>query len=145
MNLTLGAIGLGLLVGWWVCHFLGIFATLRACAAFVGTCLIAGAATGALGFDIVIKAVTWVEGWISDLTYALVHVRAGGLVLLIIFGAIFLYDLHPKHNAGKRTGFAGIALALVLIVGVAQIPALNGVPSDVRTGVSNAQTATQGG
>lgn len=139
MNATLAEIGAGLLGVFAVCYFLRIFATLRAAAAFVGICLVASAASGALGFDLVIRLITWTEGLVSDLTGWLLGVRIGPLILLVITGAIFIHDMHPKNNAGKRTGWAGIALGLVMIVGVAQIPAVNHIPGDVRTGVSHVQ------
>lgn len=141
MNATLAEVGAALLAVFAVCYFLNIFATIRAAAAFVGICLVASAATGSLGFDLIIRVLTWIEGLLSDLTGLLVGVRVGPLVLLVIFGAIFIHDLHPKNNAGKRTGWAGIALGLVMLIGVSQIPAVSHIPGDVRTGVQNAQQA----
>lgn len=140
MNLTIAGIGAALLVLFFVLHFLGIFATIRAACAFAGVCLIAGAAAGAAGFDFVTGIVAWVEGLLSDVTQWLVGVRIGALVLVIPLLAIFIHDMHPKNKAGKRTGWAGIALALVLIVGVAQIPALGKIPGDVRSGFQSVQT-----
>jgi hypothetical protein len=144
MNASLAEIGAGLLVVFGVLYFLGVFTTIRAACAFVGICLVAGAATGSLGFDLVIRCVAWVESLISDLTHDLIHVRIGALVLLLVCGLIFLHDMHPKQGARKRTGWAGIALGLVMIVGVAQIPAVNHVPADVRSGVTNVQHSAGG-
>ena len=145
MNLTIAGIGAALLVIFAVFHFLRIFPTIRAVCAFAGVCLVAAAAAGAVGFDFVIVVVTWVENLLSDLTQWLLGVRIGALVLVIPLIAIFLHDLHPKNKAGQRTGWAGVALALVLIAGVAQIPVLSRIPGDLRTGVTNARTSIQSG
>lgn len=145
MNLTIAAIGGGLIVLFVVFHLLGILPTTRAAFVFAGICLVAGAAAGAAGFDFVIVLVTWVESLLSDITQWLIGVRLGPLILLIGSGAFFIHDLHPKHGAGKRTGWAAITLALVLIVGVAQVPALSHIPGDIQQGVNNARTSVQTG
>jgi len=145
MNMTLAEIGAGLLAFDLLCHWLRIFATLRAIAGFVGVCLLAAAASGALGFDLLLKLVTFVESLISDLTGWLFHVRVGALVLVIVLGGFVLYNLHPKNTTHRHAGLAAIALALVLVAGVAQIPWLNNIPAGVRSGVGNAQSAVNGG
>lgn len=145
MNLSLAEWGVALLAVFGLCMWLKIFTAFRIFCGFVGTCLVAAAASGALGFDLVIKGVTLVESLLSDLTAWLFHVRAGALVLLIVLGGFTVYSIHPKNPTHRHAGLAAIGLALVLIVGVAQIPAVNGVPSDVRSGVGNAQTAVNGG
>jgi hypothetical protein len=145
MNLTIAGIGAALLVIFAVLHFLRIFPTIRAACAFAGVCLVAGAAAGAAGFDFVIVVVSWVESLLSDLTQWLIGVRIGALVLAIPLVIVFIHDMHPKNSASKRTGWAGIALALVMIAGVAQIPVLSRIPGDLRTGVTNARTSIQSG
>jgi hypothetical protein len=58
---------------------------------------------------------------------------------------VFIHDLHPRNQAGKRTGWAGVVLALLLLTGASGISALNHVPSAVQGGVTNAKTAVNGG
>ena len=141
---SLSATGLGvlMLVLFGVFYVLGIFATVRAILAFVGTCLI-----GTVGFlgGALHAIALWVSNLAASVTGWAFAAPVGGLVLVVIAGVIFIHDLHPKNSAGKRTGFAGIALALVLIAGVAQIPALNGIPASVRNGVGNAQSSINSG
>ncbi len=145
MNATLAEIGAGLLALFALLQWQHILPTVRTFAGFVGVCLIAAGATGALGFDLVINLVKWVESLLSDLTNWLFHVRVGALVLVIFLGGFVLINLHPKNKTHKHTGLAAIALALVLLVGVAQIPALSNIPPSVRSGVSNAQSTVNGG
>ena len=59
-------------------------------------------------------------------------------------GVIFVHDLWPKHSASKRTGWAGVALAL-LLAGVSGIPALNSIVPGIRSGVTSVRTIGHGG
>ena len=145
MTITLGGLGVAFLVLWFLLHKAGKAPTTAAVLAFTGICLIAGTAAGAVGFDLLIKGVQLLENLLSDLTYLLIHQRVGALALVLICGFTFVMGLHPKNKADKKTGLAGIALALLLIVGVAQFPALNNIPAAVRNGVGNAQSSIQSG
>ena len=145
MTITLGGLGVAFLVLWFLLHKAGRLPTTAAVLAFTGVCLIAGAAAGAVGFNLLIKGVQLLESLLSDLTNLLIGQRVGPLILVLICGFTFVVGLHPKNKADKRTGLAGAALALILIAGVAQFPVLNGIPASVRNGVGNAQTSIQGG
>jgi hypothetical protein len=127
------ALGVLCLVLFGVFYWLGIFATTRAVLAFVGTCLIGTA--GFLG-GVLHTLATWIVGLADSGTAWATGVAVGGTALVIVTGVIFVHDLMPKHTAGRRTGWAGIALAALLIAGVSAIPALNQVPSSVTTGVT---------
>lgn len=144
MDLTLAGIGLAALVLFAIFHWRDYFRGIRAVLAFGGIILVAGAASGALGFNLLIKLVTWIEALLSDLTYAAIHLRAGAFVLFLFLGAWFAIDMHPKNKASRATGWVGLALAIVIIVGVPQLPWLQKVPPAVRNGVQNAQTTVQG-
>jgi len=141
---SLSATGLGvlMLVLFGVFYVLGIFATIRAVLAFVGTCLI-----GTVGFlgGALHAVALWVSNLAASLTGWAFAAPVGGLVLVVIAGVIFIHDLMPKHTAGKRTGWAGVALAALLIAGVSGIPQLNNIPAGVQNGVTNARTVVNGG
>lgn len=132
---SLPALGVLMLVLFGVFYWLAIFATIRAILAFVGTILI-----GSAGF--VGNALGAAARWLVTLGGTLTSWAFGTSVLAavtIVVLVVFIHDLHPRNSAGKRTGWAGILLAALLIGGVTGIPALNNVPSAVRTGVQNAQ------
>jgi MFS family permease len=136
-SLSLSLIGAIMLVLFGVFYWLSVLATTRAILAFLGTILIAGA--GFIG-----GALTTVATWLSNLGGSVsgwaFGVHAGGIIATIIVGVVFIHDLMPKKTAGKRTGWAGIILAALIVSGVTGIPALSNVPSAVRNGVQNAQT-----
>ncbi len=132
---SLPALGVLMLVLFGVFYWLAIFATIRAILAFVGTILI-----GSAGF--VGNALGAAARWLVTLSGTLTSWAFGTSVLAavtIVVLVVFIHDQHPRNSAGKRTGWAGILLAALLIGGVTGIPALNNVPSEVRTGVQNAQ------
>jgi hypothetical protein len=145
MNFTTGGIGAAALILFILFWKRDIFATFRLILAIVGVCLIASAAAGALGFNLLLTIVQWVENLLSDLTNALIGVRVGALLLLLVLGVEVFVSLHPKNKASKHAGWAGVGLVLVLLVGVSQLPALSHIPGDIRQGVSNAQTSVQSG
>ena len=141
---SLSATGLGvlMLVLFGVFYFLSILATVRAILAFVGTCLIG--TVGFLGGALHATAL-WISNFMDSVTGWAFAAPVGGTVLVIIAGVIFIHDLMPKKTAGKRTGWAGIALAALLIAGVSGISQLNNIPGGVQNGVTNARTVVNGG
>lgn len=141
-SLSATAIGVLMLVLFGVFYWLSIFATIRAILAFVGTCLVGTA--GFLGGAFHALA-TWLANLTSSATGWAFGVGVGGLILTIIAGIIFIHDLHPKKQATKRTGWAGMALAALLIAGVSGIAQLNSIPAGVQHGVTNARTVINGG
>jgi hypothetical protein len=136
-SFTVDGIGVLFLILFGVFYWLRIFATTRAVLAFTGTCLLgtAGFLGGALH-----AIVSWVTNLANTGTAFATGIAIGGTALVIITGVIFIHDLMPKHTAGTRTGWAGIALAALLVAGVSAIPQLNSVPTAVRNAVSSIQT-----
>ena len=114
-------------------YYLAIFATVRAVLAFVGTCLLGTA--GFLG-GVLHTLSTWVVSLANSGTAWATGVAVGGTVLVLVTGIVFVHDLMPKHSAGKRTGWAGMALAVLLLAGASGIEALNQIPSSVTTAVT---------
>jgi len=141
---TFGASALGvlMLVLFGVFYWLSIFATIRAILAFVGTCLIGTA--GFLGGALHALA-TWVTSLANSGTGWAAGVAVGGTALVLVTGIVFVHDLMPKHTAGKRTGWAGVALAVLLLAGVSGISQLNSIPAGVTNGVTNARSVVNGG
>lgn len=140
-TLTVNVIGVLSLVLFGLFYWLGIFATTRAILAFVGTCLLGTA--GFLG-GLLHAATLWVTGLADSAMSWAVGVTAAGLVLTLVAGVIFIHDLHPKKTAGKRTGWAGVAFAALLIAGVSGVSSLNHVPGGVRQGVTSVRTVVGG-
>ena len=134
-SLSLGAIGAICLVLFGVFYWLGVLATTRAILAFVGGILI-----GSSGF--IGHALTAIGGWLSHLSIALSGWAFGFSVLAIptvIVGIVFIHDLMPKKTAGKRTGWAGLILAGLIVAGATGIPALNSVGTQIQSAVTSAQ------
>ena len=142
MNFSIAGLGVIALVLFGTFYWLAIFATVRAILAFVGVCLLG--TTGFLGSILGHIASFLANAGGSASSWAF-GVGIAGLIITIPTAVVFIHDLHPKNSAGKRTGWAGILLAALLITGVSGIQAANKIPQDVRTGVQNAQTAVQGG
>lgn len=145
MNLSIAGIGLACLVLFFLLHRKDAAPTFRLVLALVGTCLIADAAASAMGFNLLLDVVRWIEGLLSWVTLHVIGIAAGPELLLLILGFEVVWALHPKHKTGKNVGWAAIGLVLVLLVGVAQFPALNHIPGDIRQGVDNARTSIQSG
>lgn len=138
--LSLAAIGVILLVLFGVFYWLAIFATIRAIFAFVGMILV-----GSAGF--VGTAMTTIGAWVSHIGADISNWAFGIPVLAvaaIVVGVVFIHDLMPKHSAGKRTGWAGLLLAGMIIAGATGIPALNSVGSAIQSGVSSVRTVAGG-
>jgi hypothetical protein len=140
-SFTADAIGVLLLVLFGVFYWLGIMPTTRAVFAFVGTCLIGTA--GFLG-SALHAAATWLAGLADSGTAWATGIAVGGTALVLVTGVIFVHDLMPRHAAGKRTGWAGVALAALLIAGVSGIQTLNNIPGSVQQGVNTAKTTLGG-
>lgn len=133
--------GVILLVVFGLCYWLNIAATIRALAAFVGTILIAQ--DGFVGHALTVIA-TWLAHIGGTVTGILFGVAVPAIAA-IIAGFIFLHDLWPKHSASKRTGWAGIVFAALIVAGVTGISALNGIAPAVHSGVSTVTSIGSGG
>lgn len=136
-SLPASVIGVIMLAMFLTFYWLKIFPTTRAILAFVGFCLVAGGGghiTGAIE-----QGARWAAHLGGTATEWAAGISAGALIITIPVAIIFIHDLHPKNTAGKRTGWAGIALAALLVSGVSGISAANGIPSDIVHGVNNAK------
>ena len=117
-------------------YWLGVFPKIQVLLGFVGTCIVTGGLFGSL----LAKAVTFVSNLLGTLTGKIFGVAIPGILVIILL-VLFIHDLSPKKNAGKRTFWVGVALAACLVAGLSSFTALNQVPANVRTGV----TSTTGG
>lgn len=129
----LGVLALGFFI---LFYWLSIFVTVRAILAFVGTILVGfnGYVGSALAWGT--TQVVHLADWLLGKTLGPAAIGIGGTLVTIVALVIFVHDLHPKKTATKRTGWAGIALAALLLAGVSGIPALNSIVPAVRNGVS---------
>jgi hypothetical protein len=129
VSLTPSELGVLCLVLFGLFYWLGIFAKLRAVLALIGVIGIAdGGFLGRLIADTgsaLQRAVGAVTAWAFGASLA-----AAVFIVLVV---IFIHDLHPKHGASKRTGWVALLLGAVLVVGVAQIPALAPVTAALRS------------
>jgi hypothetical protein len=133
--------GVILLVLFGLFYWLNILPTVRAIFAFLGTILIA--TDGFVG-----HALTAIATWLAHLGGTVTGIAFGVAVpsiAAIIFGVIFIHDLMPKHGASKRTGWAGIVLAALIVTGATGIAALNNVGSAVHSGVGTVTSIGSGG
>ena len=137
MRLTTTELGLLFLLLFGVFHFLGILPTTRAVLVFLGVVIVG--TTGFIG-RIAADVGTWAQNAFGSVTgWAFGVPLAAGL--FIVLAIIFVFDVHPKHSAGKRTGWIAIALGVLVVVGVAGIPALAGLRGAIVNLVGNAATA----
>jgi hypothetical protein len=134
-GLSLAGIGVLCLALFAVMHWLTIFANIRAVIAFIGVCCI-----GAVGF--VGRLLADVATWAAHIGGSATGWGFGVAVPAVVF---IVLALHPRHGATKRTGWIAIAVAALLIAGVAGIKSAESIPSAVRTGVTNARTIVPGG
>lgn len=129
MTLTASELGVLCLVLFGLFYWLGIFAKLRAVLALIGVIGIAdGGFIGRLFADIggaLQRAFGAVTEWAFGASLA-----AGAAIILVV---IFIHDLSPKKTAGNRTGWVALLLGAVLVVGVAQVPALAPVTAALRS------------
>lgn len=106
--------------------------TTRAILVFVGICLMGGKIAAIL---------TSVARGVSHLTDSLTGKLFGAAVpglLLIVLGIVLVLHLHPKgKGAGRSTYWISAAVACLLVAGVSSWSAVNGIPADIRTGVTS--------
>jgi hypothetical protein len=133
--MTNAEIGVLMLVSFGLLYFLNKMPTIRALLAFFGTILVG--TDGHLTHWLSVVA-TWLATETSTLGGWLLGVGVPG-ILTIIAGGVFIHDLLPKHSAGKRTGWAGILLAALIVAGATGFSALNNVPAAVNNGVTSVQ------
>jgi hypothetical protein len=133
--MTNAVIGVLMLVAFGAFYYLNIFATIRALLAFTGTILVG---TGGHLLHWAAVAMAWVVTLGGVVTGWAFGTAVEASVTLIVL-AVFTYDLWPKHSAGKRTGWAGIALALLLLSGASGIGFLNSLPGVIQSGVTSLQ------
>jgi len=137
MSLSLTGLGALFLIVAVVGHWLGIGAKIRAILAFIGIILVG---TAGHGIGILVTVTRFLEGIVGAVTNWIFGTPAPW-ALFVILAIVLIYDLHPKHGAGKRTAVVAVFVGLLLIGGVGQFPILNGIPNDVRNGVNTARTS----
>jgi hypothetical protein len=137
MSLTVPELGVLFLLIFGVTLWLGVFPTTRAILGFLGV-----VAVGTSGFagQIMADIGAWAQSAFGSLTGWIFGVPlAVGLFIILAF--IFIHDLSPKKTAGKRTGWVGIALGVLVVIGVAGFPLLAGLAGVIDSLLSNIVTA----
>lgn len=141
-SLPLLGIGVLMLILFGVLYWLAIFATIRAILAFLGTILIGYAGWAGRAVH---TGTMWLVHLGNSMTGWALGVAIFGTALTLVAAVIFVHDLFPRNGARKRTGWAGVALALLLLAGVSGIPALNGIAPGIRHAVTSVRTIGNGG
>lgn len=133
MILTVAEAGLLCLVLFGLFHWLAIFAKTRAILALLGAVSVGlggfvGRLLGALG------------GWVQRVTGVITAWAFGvslSAVAFIVLAVILVHDLHPRNGATARTGWAALAVGIILAAGVSQIPALDPLANGLRSLLSD--------
>lgn len=129
MNLTVAELGVLLLVLFGIFHYLRVLTQTRAILAFFGA--VAVGLTGTVG-----RIAGSVAGWAQGMAGSVGHWAFGVSVSFILFAVLavlLIHDLHPKKQASARTGWVALAVGIMLVAGVSQIPALAPVVGAVRS------------
>jgi hypothetical protein len=137
MTLTVPELGVLLLLVFGVLHFLHKLPTVRAVLVFLG--IVAAGTTGFLG-RMLGDIGTWAQNAFGSVTnWAIGAPLAAGLFIVLLI--VYVHDIHPKNKAAPRTGWIGLALGVLVVVGVTGIPALAGLHAGIVNLLSNATTA----
>lgn len=120
MNFTVAEMGVLFIVLFGVFHWLGILAKTRAVLALLGA--VALGLTGTIG-RIAGDIAGWAQHAVGSVTSWAFGVSLSA-VLFIVLAVLLIHDLHPKKGASGRTGFVALAVGILLVAGVSQIPAL---------------------
>jgi hypothetical protein len=129
VNLTVAELGVLLLVLFGIFHYLRVLTQTRAILAFLGA--VAVGLTGTVG-----RIAGAIADWAQQVTGNLGHWALGvsvSFVLFVVLAVILLHDLHPKKTASARTGWIALAVGILLVAGVSQIPALAPVVGAIRS------------
>jgi hypothetical protein len=129
VNLTVAELGVLLLLLFGLFHYLGILAKTRAALALLGA--VAVGLTGTVG-----RIAGGIAGWAQHVAGNLGHWAFGvsaSFILFVALAVILVHDLHPKKYASARTGWVALAVGVLLVAGVSQIPALAPVAGAIRS------------
>jgi hypothetical protein len=129
MSLTVAELGVLLLVLFGIFHYLRILTQTRAVIAFFGA--VAVGLTGTVG-----RIAGAIAGWAQHVAGNIGHWAFGvsaSFILFVILVVILAHDLHPKKSATARTGWIALAVGILLVAGVSQIPALAPLVGAIRS------------
>jgi hypothetical protein len=108
-------------------YWLGIFAKFRV---FLAVAAVIGLG-GFLG-----RALVVVAGWLQHVTGTITGWLLGVSIPAALFAGlavVLIHDLHPRHGATRRTSWIAMAVAALLVAGVAGIPALAPLAGALRS------------
>lgn len=136
MNLTVAEMGVLFIVLFGLFHWLHILPKTRAVLAFLGAVAVGLTGTvGRISGDIAL----WAQHAVGSITSWAFGVSLSA-VLFIVLAILLVHDLHPKKGASGRTGYVALAVGILLVAGVSQIPALAPFTDWVRSllsGITN--------
>ena len=113
-------------------HWLRILPKTRAVLAFLGA--VAVGLTGVVG-RIAADIAGWAQHAVGSVTaWAFGAPLAAGLFIALV--VLLIHDLHPRKSASGRTGYVALAVGILLVAGVSQVPALAPLVDAVRSFLS---------
>ncbi len=121
-----------------VLHWLNIMPKIRAVAALMAG---AGITAGVLG-----RVMRAGAAWLTHLTGTATTVLLGAAIpaaLAISLLIIFVYDMHPRRKASRRTALIGFALPVLL--STAGITALAAIPGGISSTITSTVHSIQSG
>lgn len=133
MSVTVSEAGAFLFLLFVIFYWLRIFAVVTAVSGFVAVVLLG--TSGWLG-RILADVAGWAERLVGTVTADVIGTSLGA-GLFIVLAIVFVHDLHPRNQTGKRTAWAGVALGALVIAGVTGIPALSGLHSAITSAASS--------
>jgi hypothetical protein len=133
MKLTVSELGGIFLLLFGVFHFLHIFIKTRSVLVILGIVTV-----GSAGFvgRMLTDTGSWAQhAFSSVLGWAIgVPVAAGLFIVLVI---LLVHALFPKNGAPKHTGWIALAVGVLIVAGVAGIPALGGLRGGIDSVMSS--------
>lgn len=135
MTTSVSLLGLGVtaLAVFLSLHWLKILPTVSAGAALLAPVLIGS--NGVVG-RLIIRFVRWGVGVTGSVT-AWAFGDAVIVLAFLFFAIVFIHDMHPRHQTGRRTAVFGLVVGLLLVAGATGIPALAGVPAHIQHGTTS--------
>lgn len=132
MHMTVAELGVLCILLFSLFHYLRILAKTRSVLALLGA--------ASVGLDGVVGRLAgslagWAQRAVGSVTTWAFGVSLSA-ALFIVLAVLLIHDLHPKKNASARTGWVALAVGIMLVAGVSQLPALAPVASGIRSFLS---------
>lgn len=129
MDLTVAELGVLCLALFGLFHWLHILPGTRSVLALLGA--VAVGLTGVVG-RFAGDVMLWLQHAVGSVT-AWAFGASVAAVLFIVLAVLLIHDWHPKKSASARTGYVALAVGVLLVAGVSQLPVLAPVADGIRS------------